>query len=296
MIYLTFIGVALAGLIARAVLLSRFARRLAARRELGPEGIVVGGGPIHIPGPPGAPQVLLLHGAGDTPQTLEYLAHALAARGYGVHAPLLPGHGRSLRDFAHVTADGLYAATAQAYEQLAGASGASAVGVVGLSMGGALAVQLAAEKREVPALCLLAPYLAMPADIAWAARLSRVWGPVFPVVSAAGGESILDPAEAAKNRAYGAFTPGALRALRDVVRRARAALPSVQAPTLMIQSRTDNRITVSAAQEAFDQLGAREKRLQWVTGAAHVITVDYGKEAVAAAVGDWMDARLRVSR
>jgi carboxylesterase len=290
--YALVIGVAIAALVIRAVLLSRFVNRLAARRTLGPDGVVIGGGPIAIAGPPGAPRLLLLHGAGDTPQTLEFLARTLAGHGYEVRVPLLPGHGRSLTDFARVTADALYAAVAREYGELA-ASGEAAVGVVGLSMGGALAVQLAAARPNLEALCLLAPYLAMPAGIQWAARLSHVWGPVAPFVSAAGGQSILDPDEAAKNRAYGAFTPEALRALRDVVRRAQAALPRVQAPTLMIQSRTDNRIAAPAAEVAFARLGAHEKRLQWVTGAAHVISVDYGREQVAAAVAEWMDRRLR---
>jgi carboxylesterase len=290
MIYVVAAAV-LAAVIARGVLLSRLARRVEARGQLGASGIVIGGESIDIPGPVGARRLLLLHGAGDTPQTLEYLAHALAARGYGVHAPLLPGHGRSLRDFSTISADALYEAAALSYTRMSNADGRP-VGVVGLSMGGALAVQLAAAERDLPALCLLAPYLAMPATIAWAARLSRVWGPLAPVVSAAGGQSILDAEEAAKNRAYGAFTPAALRALRDVVLRARSALPEVQAPTLMIQSRTDNRIAASDAAAAFDRLGSHEKRLQWVTGAAHVISVDYGKARVAAAVAEWMDAHL----
>lgn len=295
MIYAIVVIVAIAGLIARGVLLSRFVKRVEARRTLGPDGIVVGGGPVEIAATAGAPWLLLLHGAGDTPQTLEFLAHALAARGYGVFAPLLPGHGRALADFARVSADALYEATARAYRDLV-ARGDGPVGVVGLSMGGALAVQLAAAEPDLPALCLLAPYLAMPTGIQWAARLSRVWGPLAPFVSAGGSRSILDPVAALENRAYGAFTPAALRALSDVVRRARAALPNVKAPTLMIQSRSDNRIAASSAAAAFERLGAHEKRLQWVTGAAHVITVDYGRELVAAAVGDWMDARLPVNR
>src|SRR5262245_20127159 len=75
-------------------------------RTLGADGIVVGGeGFVLSRG--GAPAVLLLHGAGDTPQTLRYLADALFARGFHVTAPLLPRHGRLLRDFQHITADEL---------------------------------------------------------------------------------------------------------------------------------------------------------------------------------------------
>jgi carboxylesterase len=79
------------------------------------------------------------------------------------------------------------------------------------------------------------------------------------------------------------------------VRRAREALPKVMAPTLVIQSREDNRIAPAAAAAAFARLGARERRMEWITGSGHVITVDYKREQVAQDVGSWMDAHLAAS-
>src|SRR5437773_7677925 len=81
------------------------------RRSLarGPDGIILGAASIDLPRPD-APAVLLLHGAGDTPQTLRGLAHHLHGRGYHVCAPLLPGHGRAIEEFSHVSAVQLLAA------------------------------------------------------------------------------------------------------------------------------------------------------------------------------------------
>ena len=237
----------------------------------------------------GAPAVLLLHGAGDTPQTLRYLAAALYERGFHVSAPLLPGHGRSIADFARVRANDLIGAAVENYRDLQRAH--PWLGVIGLSMGGALAVQIAAEHPELPALGLVAPYLAMPAGIQRAARFAWLWGPLVPVLRSANGLSVLDPVERERSLAYGVFTPRALRALQVTVHRAIGALPRVVAPTLMIQSREDNRIRVGDAERAFALLGSREKRLQWITGAAHVITVDYGREIVISALVSWMESR-----
>jgi carboxylesterase len=252
------------------------------------EGIVIGAEGFILERA-GAPAVLLLHGAGDTPQTLRYLADALHARGFHVSAPLLPGHGRRVKDFARVTADDLSAAARARYAELRQSH--AWLGVIGLSMGGALAVQLAAEHRDLPALGLVAPYLAMPRMVDRAARLAWLWGPLVPVLRSADGVSVLDPVERDRSLAYGAFTPAALRALRTTMRRAVTALPRVAAPTLMIQSREDNRLSVADAERAFAQLGAREKRLQWITGAAHVITVDYGRDTVIASLTSWMESR-----
>lgn len=276
----------LAGLISRRVVRARFERELARRRPLGPDGIIVGAQPIELPRP-GAPAVLLLHGGGDTPQTLRYLADYLAERGYAVRAPLLPGHGRTLSDFAAAGADDWLAEARRGYDALRAAHGW--VAVVGLSMGGALAVQVAAEHPELPALVLLAPYLAVPSYVSRAARTSAAWGMVVPFVNSSRGVSIQDPDEAAKSLAYGAFAASALRALHTTVRRGAASLARVAAPTLYVQSREDNRIEPTAAQRAFDSLGATEKKLVWVGQTGHVLTVDYGHDALFELVGTWLD-------
>jgi carboxylesterase len=258
------------------------------RKPIGSDGVMIGAEGF-VYARPGAPAVLLLHGAGDTPQTLRYLAAALHEHGFHVSAPLLPGHGRSIADFARVRADDLIGVATEKFRELQRAH--SWVGVIGLSMGGALAVQIAAEHPELPALGLVAPYLAMPAGIERAARFAWLWGPFVPVLRSANGLSVLDPVERERSLAYGLFTPNALRALQVSMRRAIDALPRVTAPTLMIQSREDNRIRVADAERAFGRLGSHEKRLQWITGAAHVITVDYGREIVISSLVSWMDAR-----
>jgi carboxylesterase len=162
-------------------------------------------------------------------------------------------------------------------------------------MGGALAIQVAAATPDLPALGLVAPYLAMRPRATRLARTSRIWGMVVPAFGSSEGFSIRDPEERRKSLAYGAFTAGALRALYVTVQRAVAALPRVAAPTLVIQSREDNRIGVEDAERAFAQLGAREKRLEWIAGAAHIITVDFGREHVIELLASWMEGKF-VSR
>ena len=271
----------------------REVRRVAARRALDADGVVVGGAGFRL-SRANAPAILLLHGAGDTPQTLRYLAEALFEHGYHVEAPLLPGHGRRIEDFARVTADELRCAAEDHYNSLKAEH--TWVGVIGLSMGGALAAQLAAHDPALPALGLVAPYLAMPAGVQRAARLANIWGLVIPAVLSSDGVSIQDPAEQARSLAYGVFTPAALRALYVTVERAANMLPRIAAPTLMIQSREDNRISPAAAELAFARIGATDKRLEWTTGAGHIITVDYGHERVIAMLLEWMNAHRKAAR
>lgn len=236
----------------------------------------------------GSPGVLLLHGFGDTPQTLSLLARRLHKAGYSVLAPLLPGHGRTMDAFKRSRAeDWISAARRSLYEMR---ERSETVSVVGLSMGGALAVLLAAEMRDIPALILLAPYLGMPKLLRLAAATHWLWGGFAGEINARQPRSVRDPIEREKNLAYGAVTGRTLFELSKVMTRARNALPLVTTPTLIIQSREDPRVASDVAEFALDKLGATEKQLVWTEGAGHIITVDYGRERVFGEVEKWLRA------
>jgi len=263
-----------------------------ARLTPGPDGIVAGASSIDLPAD-GRHGLLLLHGFGDTPQTLGYLADHMHALGWGVRAPLLPGHGRTLDAFATSRADQW---VDYAREELAKLREQyESVAIVGLSMGGALATILAGDTRDIRALVLLAPYLSMPTRLRRAAAVHRALGVLFPFLRGGGDRSIRDPNEAVRNLAYGFATPRLVFELRRVVDRARAAAPAVSAPTLVVQSRQDNRIPPDAAERAFSLFRVDDRRLLWTEGNGHIITVDYGRQAVFAAVADWLETHVKRS-
>jgi carboxylesterase len=254
------------------------------RHPVGPDGIVPGAGSIELTGT-GKGAVLLLHGFGDTPQSLRHLAAHLNAAGLTVHAPLLPGHGRTPREFDAVTGDELIAAAATALASLRARS--PDVALVGVSMEGAIAAILAAEEPP-PALVLIAPYLEMAPGAEWSTRMDWAWGWMGPFVRSGGDLSIRDPDERARSLSYGIVTSRVLRMLQGVARRGAAALPRVRVPTLMIQSRDDNRIAARAAERAFGRIGATEKRLEWADDGRHVLTVDVGYERVQELAAEWI--------
>src|SRR5919201_1920481 len=112
----------------------RLEREVAARLPLADGGVVRGAEPIALEGEGRGRAVLLLHGFGDTPQTLRYLADDLWAHGYAVRAPLLPGHGRTVRDFRGSRAEDWLGVAREELRALRAAY--DSVAVVGLSKGG----------------------------------------------------------------------------------------------------------------------------------------------------------------
>jgi carboxylesterase len=262
----------------------RLRRHVDERLPRGPDGVVRGAEPIALDADPDR-AALLVHGFGDAPDTLRDLARRLHGAGWTVRVPLLPGHGRTLDAFAASRADAWIAAARDAYAELRARH--RRVAVVGLSMGGALSAILAADAPPT-SLVLLAPYVAMPPVARVAGALHPLVGLVAPWVVTRNPRSIHDAAARTASRGYGVTAPHLLRELARVVDRAVAALPRVTAPTRVVQSREDNRISVAAAERAFASLGAATKELVWIDGCGHVITVDFAKERVNALVEEWI--------
>lgn len=304
MIFFVLLAVAgLAWTIRRSIAV-RTERAMLARLPLGPDGIIEGAAGIVRPAS-GRRAVLILHGFGDTPQTVHYLAEHLNGLGFTVHAPLLPGHGRTLAEFGSSGADAWLNAAERELDALR--QSFAFVGLVGVSMGGALAVILAGRpdardpgapldarsagtgSRHGPdALVLLAPYLSMRPRAHRLATMHWMISPFARYLPSREEASIRDSTERGRNRGFGTVTPGLLAELRRVVRRAQRALPAVRQPALVIQSRADNRIDSAAATRTFALLGSAEKRFVWTDGGGHVITVDTGREHVLALTGEWL--------
>jgi carboxylesterase len=109
-------------------------------------------------GPQGA---LVLHGFTGNPGSMRGVAEALAAAGCTVDLPLLPGHGTSVQDMLETGWSDWLGAADEAYQQLR--ARCDRVAVVGLSMGGALTLSLAAEHPEVAGIvCINAVVTAPP--------------------------------------------------------------------------------------------------------------------------------------
>jgi carboxylesterase len=290
MMLLVLAAVLVALFVWRAAWSSHVERSVGVRLSAGANGIVPGTEPIGLypASPVGA--VLLLHGFGDSPQSLALLARRFYERGFAVYAPLLPGHGRTLRDFRASGEAEWVAEARRALDRLRERD--ERIAVVGLSMGGALAAFLASETSDLRALVLLAPYLEPPRSVRAMALAAPAAGLLVPYMRGGDPRSIYDPEAHAAALSYRAVSPRSIAQLVRLTDRARSRLSRVRVPTLYVQSREDYRIPAAAAERCFEALGAEDKRLEWLSGCGHVITADYCKERVAELATGWVEARV----
>jgi len=164
------------------------------------------------------------------------------------------------------------------------AEGCSRPFVIGFSMGGALAIRLAAARpADVGGLVLLAPALALHGPsllfrhLFRHPRLAALW----PRIEKGPGD-LLD--RSVRMPAHPPLATSAAGALDRVIREARRALSQVKAPTLVIWGAKDRVVPRTAAKEAAAGVGSGPAHLVILQRSAHQLALDYEREAVIAEV------------
>lgn len=276
------------GWLQRSARATRREKRFAARFPAGGDGIVPGAHPRRYDGDRDR-AVLLLHGYNDSPQSLDQVARVLHAAGWSVRVPLLPGHGRSLREFDAWSESDLLAFVREEYSSLRGTHRTVVVG--GLSMGGALACWLGAES-DAAGVLLYAPMLFVPRPMQVVVSTARLWSLATKYVTGGGRRSLHDPAASRDMIAYGTSTRRSLEALERLCLHTTARLGFVHSPVLVIQSEEDNRLPHDQSVRAIARIGSKDKTVIWTRGAGHVVTLDHGWRELAATSAAWLDDRF----
>ena len=187
--------------------------------------------------PPGGPAVLLLHGLYGSPADFGELPQRLHAKGVAVLAPLLPGHGRLPDDLDAVWAADWTKAALAAFDELAAKH--SSLAIVGGSMGGALALVTASE-RKPSALVLANPYLGHLVTPSWCPiEYDSLVGPMSRMV-----KRVIREPDARVPR-YSTQSLHALRQCRDLGGGADAAAKTIACPALVLVGMSD-RVVPSA--------------------------------------------------
>lgn len=234
--------------------------------------------------PNGDTGVLVLHGFTGNPTAMRPLAERLAADGYRVELPRLPGHGTSWRDLATTDWSDWAGETAAAFDRL----GRRPRAVVGLSMGGAMALHLAQQRpAEVEALVLINPWMTLRHPLRPAMRVLKHVIPSFPGV----GNDIARPD--ADELPYPRVPIRALSSVLEAQDAIRDRLDEVRAPTLVLTSRVDH--TVDPDDSTLILRGLRNARTQQVRleHSFHVATLDYDADLIADRASSWIaDALL----
>ncbi|MBB3675682.1 alpha/beta hydrolase [Modestobacter versicolor] len=245
--------------------------------------VLPGAEPFDLPGGPVG--VLLCHGFTSTPQSMRGWGEHLAAAGFTVRCPLLPGHGTRWQDANASTEDDWYAELSAALDDLT--SRCTTVVVAGLSMGGTLALRLAQRRPDdVAALVLVNPSLLTERRdaklLSVIARITPVWPPIASDIKKAGSTEL----------AYPRLPTRAAVAVRRLWAAVRADLGTVRAPLLVFRSVTDHVVEPASTRLLLAEVGSTDVTEVLLHDSFHVATLDNDAPALFARSVAWIRERV----
>ena len=238
-----------------------------------------------------APCVLAFHGFGGTVSEIGPLVRGIAAAGYAVRAPLLPGHGTHVVELQ----DGRFAEwSAFARRELEDAlREEGSVVLLGFSLGSLIAIRLASERHAGVAGLVaignplaLNPMLGVPFAVVEAMNLELPDAYVIKPRPA----DIVDTAAARELRTYDRHPVRAALEVFRATRLVRHEAPRVRCPTLVLHGAKDRVCGVRGARWLAEHVASKDVTLRIYARSAHVVARDHDKDAVLA------DTRAFVAR
>lgn len=232
-------------------------------------------------GPHGA---LVLHGFTGHCHSVKGMARALAAAGFAVECPLLPGHGTTIEDMLDTTWDDWSSAAEHALATLrAKLPDGARIVVAGLSMGGALTLWLATRHPDVAGLALVNALAEPSVELRDTVQAGIDGGiEVFPGI----GSDIADPDS--HETAYEGTPLRAALTMIDAVIDLQPALPSIACPVLLLTSPQDHVVAPSNSDHIATTVSGPVERVT-LERSYHVATLDYDKDLIEERVVDFAE-------
>lgn len=209
--------------------------------------------------------IAVSHGFTGSPLSMRAWSESLAAQGFAVSTPLLAGHGTSWQELSRTPWQHWYNDFESAYLELA--SRCDAVYVAGLSMGGTLALRLAAL-HPVAGVALVNPGLTFADKRAWLAPFLKHAIKSFPAI----GNDVKAPG--VSEHAYDRTPTAAVHELSKLFKDTLALLPQVTAPTLVFKSDVDHVVPPSSLAAIREKIGSTSLEVVPLHESFHVATMD----------------------
>jgi carboxylesterase len=234
--------------------------------------------PFFLPG--SRTGILLIHGFTGTPKEMrwmgEYLNRELGFTCLGVR---LTGHATRPKDMVRSRWTDWTASVEDGYNLLRGA--ADSIYLVGLSMGGALALLMSTRLDVKGVVTMSAPYKLSDDYPVWLLRLFSYFKTYIQKTNEIPGSSWVDKKAYEEHVSY-PFNPIRSAAeLKILLENMQAALPKVNVPVCLMHSRDDQYVLPENMEKIHAGLvNVPDKTKFYLTGSGHALTIDAARGQV----------------
>lgn len=228
---------------------------------------------------------LLIHGFTSTPGELRLIGEALAAQGYTSKGILLPGHGTKPEDLLKVAYEDWIDAAQTGINQLK--KSCNAVIVIGHSMGGLLALQMAA-RNKINGVITIAAALKITNRLASLAWLLKHFKPYIP-----GSAAERPPQEQQYLLHYPYFPTASVAELKKLAANTAEILAQITADALIIQTKDDRTVQPQSARIICRRISSPRKECYWLEKGTHNVPVvaPYNEQIIAKMI-DFIEEQL----
>jgi carboxylesterase len=243
---------------------------------------------IELPG--GEQTVLLIHGLTGNPFEMKFLAEKLNKAGFTVSAPCLPGHSQTLADLKRTHWQDWYGRARERYLELKQQHGQ--VGVAGLCMGAVVALELAAEFPEIPAVSLMSttlfydgwtiPWYSFLIPLAYYTPAKYFYSfterPPYGIKNERLRKLVLqNTATLVYDEVPGVVMDQNFRLINKV----KQHLPQIKTPLLLLHAREDDTASIKNAEYVEKHVASTSIRKVVLENSYHMITIDNDRALVA---------------
>jgi len=228
---------------------------------------------------------LLIHGFTGAPKEMRWLGEQLASEGYTVLGVRLFGHATDQKDLLRTRWRDWVASVEDGYHYLCGVC--DSIFVMGLSLGGALALYFGSQFPVKGIVAYSAPYV-LPDQFA------RLLYPILPILGRIWrfipkGEPDWVNVELAKDHLEYPAHPilGAVE-LNKHLKEMRSHLAEISVPVLLVQSTIDQSVSIGHVSKLYEHLGTEDKEIVWLENSGHVVVRDAEREKVLQATIDFI--------
>ncbi|QHT46269.1 alpha/beta fold hydrolase [Bacillus sp. SB49] len=211
--------------------------------------------------------ILVSHGFTGTTQSMRPLAEAYGRAGYTVVCPRLKGHGTTPEDMESTSHEDWIQSVMEAFDWLE--ARCEKIFVVGLSMGGTLALYVAGKKKVAGVIPINAAI-----DIPVLENSSSTEERFIEAI----GSDIKDPES--DELGYDRTPVKSIKELSMLMGKTRDLLSSIHCPIVVFVSREDHVVPPNNSEVIFETVFSEHKEIIHLDDSYHVATLDHDKDLI----------------